>query len=422
MINIERLYDKEYAKQAVGNDAFFKSAESEKELGYTEIENGYVLPMKGINGGVADKEGQWVKNTGLHDYLGSSYEFEKGNAKESEETVIYFGALHGVWGHCITDCISRAWFLFSEEYEKKYKGCKIVYSPFEGFKWTQNFKELLELIGIEVEELTAVEEVTRYNKIIIPERSFYNDENGVRYFTKEYREIIKKITDGVKRSEDERYEKIYLTCTHFSRKQIGEEKLEKFFKKQGYSIIAPEEYSFKEQLAMFKRCEFLAATDGSAAHNSMFLNSGAQVIIIPRAYFWTEYQLALNYVNDCEVYYVDSTLSDYIPKREFRWVGPFYFFVSENLLSFFGEEAKDKRFWKKQLKDFKEYYLISASKNDPNKGVSPEYYDKITKKYLEKADIKKLPSKFLKLRNCVFAVKRKLKLKFKKKFLRRKIW
>ncbi len=420
MINIERLYDKEYAKRSVGNDAFFKSAESEKELGYTEIENGYVLPMKGINGGVADKEGQWVKNTGLHDYLGSSYEFEKGNAKESEETVIYFGALHGVWGHCITDCISRAWFLFSEEYEKKYKGCKIVYSPFEGFKWTQNFKELLELIGIEVEELTAVEEVTRYNKIIIPERSFYNDENGVRYFTKEYREIIKKITDGVKRSEDERYEKIYLTCTHFSRKQIGEEKLEKFFKKQGYSIIAPEEYSFKEQLAMFKRCEFLAATDGSAAHNALFLNKDSTAIMIPRAYYWTGYQRAVVQVSRSNLFYVDSSLSAYAFRKE-PWAGPFYFFVSENLLSFFGEEEKNKRFWKKQLKDFKEYYVMAKSREDFEKRTAPDYYVKVKDYYLQKANIKKMPSRFLKLRNRVNAVKRKFKVKFRKTFLKRKI-
>ena len=95
--------------------------------------------------------------------------------------------------------------------------------------------------------------------------------------------------------------------------------------------------------------------------------------------------------------------------------------MSENLLKYFGENDKPKRFWKKQLKDFKEYYMIIASKNDKNRVPTPVPYKEVAKYYLEKAGIKKMPKHFINIRNKFYALKRRLKIKFKKTFLKKKV-
>ena len=176
MVNIDYLYNKEYAIEKVGKETFFESPLVDKKLSYKVIENGYILPFVDLNGGVANEDGSYVENTGLHNYLGSGYEFDKSTAQVSNETIIYIGALHNVWGHNITDCISRFWFLFSKEYEKEFKNAKIVFSPYPTFKFSNNFKELLELLGVDYLELVRVNEITKFDKIIIPDRCFFNDE------------------------------------------------------------------------------------------------------------------------------------------------------------------------------------------------------------------------------------------------------
>lgn len=421
MVNIDYLYNKEYALEKVGKEAFFESPLVDKKLSYQVIENGYILPCKSLTGGVVDSSGEEIKDTALYNGLKSSYDFNKDNAEKIDETVIYIGAFCNVWGHNITDCISRLWFILDKELFGKFKKIKLAFSPFDDFKWNDNFKSVLQLLDINVDELICVNEVTQFSNVIIPDRCFYKVSANKVCFTKEYQLLIDRIKDKVESSIEKKFEKIYFTCSHFSYRHLGERKLEKFFKKRGYTIVAPEEYSFFEQISMLKKCKHLVTTDGSVTHNSIFMNDNATLTIIPRATFLTEHQIALNKINNLYVNYVDSSLSIYIPLDDkLRWLGPFYYFVSENLLKYFGESDNPKSFWKKQLKDFKEYYIMAKSNSDFSERVAPEFYQEVAKYYLEKAGIKKMPKHFINIRNKFYALKRRLKIKFKKTFLKRK--
>ena len=116
---------------------------------------------------------------------------------------------------------------------------------------------------------------------------------------------------------------MYFTYSRFSSdKQVGENKLEDFFTGLGYKIIAPERYSFEEQLNILANCEFFASTIGSCSHNIIFLPEGASVYLIPRAFYLTGYQVALGEVINLNIYYVDSSLSVLV-RRNNPWEGPF---------------------------------------------------------------------------------------------------
>lgn len=195
-------------------------------------------------------------------------------------------------------------------------------------------------------------------------------------FTKEYVSIIESIKKyGMEHFKKLDYSKVYYTYSHYSgTKQIGEEKLESFFKEHGYQIIAPEKYSFKEQLNILLNCTHFASTIGSCSHNIMFMKEGSNVVLIPRANYLTGYQVAIDSVTDLNVYYVSSDLSILV-NQSHPWDGPFYYYISDKLMSFFKCDSKQNKFNKDNLRDFRLYLRLGVNKtNNLMQCVYPDYY------------------------------------------------
>ena len=289
-----------------------------------------------------------------------------------------------IWGHCITDNLRRLWFLFSEEYKEKYASCKIVYLPMKGFSFSGSFAELLSVMGIPYERFRPVTRIPQFKTVIVPDECFFVGEGRKRFFTKEYRELIDRVRAYAEsHARPTGCEKLYFTYSHYKKgKQVGEEKLEAFFKEKGYRVIAPERYSFKEQLNLLWNCREFASTIGSCSHNVIFLQEGTRVTLIPRAYYLTEYQAALDQVYPLKLSFADASASLFVDRRN-PWTGPWYFFVTPELLRCFEDGRKtDQAFWNRQLNDFKKYRRIGLRNIEGKDIVAPEFYLKKSWEYL----------------------------------------
>ena len=387
MDNLDYLYNPDDAKGILGKNHFV-----DKKLGFQVIEHGTILPHKkmfngqsgkeGLGfGGIVDSNGRYIENTFIHYGCGGAYTPAPESMQCSSETVIYLDVLYRLWGHDITDHLSRVWFLKSNEFND-FKNCSWVYVPHgEGFYSLENkpnFRRLLEILGLDVEKIRPITQPTRFEKIILPDESFYGEKLGsdvFRRFTNEYRETIERVRYfALKNSSPVSSKKIYYF--HGKRAQIGEDRLAQYFKTKGYEIVSPEKLTLDEQLNLLINAESFASTLGSASHNSMFMRDGAEAIFIPRkSYGFTAYQDALNQVHPLNVNYVDASLSIFNVRNS----GPFCYIISEPLKRFFGD--KWKGYEEDDLKNFLQYVKYATSKGCEIRFIT-NYYKGILSEFM----------------------------------------
>lgn len=340
MISYDYLYKNDYYK--IKDSSF-----CDKELSYKEYDNAYVIPGKSsiiqeCFCGVVDEKMNCIQESQLHNELSNIKKIKNiCDYKYSNETVIFLGSWLDVWGHWLTDNIRRMWFLKNLTYKLKFSQCKLVYVCNSEFSFSNNVKQLFECLNIDPSKLIKINEVTKFSRVVIPDGCFFSDSNGDRFYTKEYLELIESIKNSelVNGSMDiPSKDKIYFTYRKFaSRKTIGEYSLESFFKKQGYEIICPEKLDFIIQVVYLRKCKCFASTIGSCSHNVIFTDENTEIILIPRANYLTGYQVAINDIikSRSNIHYIDSCLSIFANKER-PWIGPFFFYQSGNLLSYFG--------------------------------------------------------------------------------------
>ena len=133
MVNYDGLYNKEYFGDKINATSnHFSSQELYAEI----IEDGIILPHINYQtpatpsgmGGIIDSEGNFIAESYLTPSLKKIYSF-KNNIPYKNETVVYFGMVVNIWGHCLTDNIKRLWFFLDGSYKKYFKNCRIVYLP-----------------------------------------------------------------------------------------------------------------------------------------------------------------------------------------------------------------------------------------------------------------------------------------------------
>ena len=352
MTNLYYLYNKDTEENYFNMNRF-----SDEPLGFKVIESGTIIPNKRGKifldwwgtGGIFDSKGKFVEGS-----------FPTNTPKEkitkSAETVVYLGLFSPAWGHSLTVNLQYLWFLQSDAFKTEFKNCRLVYLPWSEGKGghvyiteKKSFVRLLEILGIDVFALQPITQPTRFDKIILPDRAFFNS-GGKKFFTAEYREMIDRVRDfALKNRTPTSSKKIYYL---YGRHQVGERRIADYFKSKGYEIILPEKLPLDEQLNVLINCESFASTLGSCSHNSLFLPDGAEAIFIPRApHVFTSYQQTIDQVHPLQVNYVDSSLSLFSGEH-----GPNCFIISRQLKSFFGDafdgyESDDFRVFLKYVKD-----------------------------------------------------------------------
>ena len=233
------------------------------------------------------------------------------------------------------------WFLQSEIFKNEFKNCPLIYIPCDGrlIEAQKDFGRLLEILGIDPNKIKPITQPTKFDKIILPEESFFSimDKNPwISKFTNEYRDTIDRIRYfAMKNRSPSSVKKIYFFYGH---KQLGEERIAEYFKSKGYTIITHKQRAdFDEELNLMINAESFAAPIGSCSHNSVFMRDGTETIFIPR-YFnaFTYYQQLLDQVHPQNTSYIDSTLSIFKISLD-----AYFFMISEQLTRFFGDTLKD---------------------------------------------------------------------------------
>lgn len=308
-----------------------------RELGFKIYRGAVVYPgvsRKGY-GGVADSTGKCIHNTSVFNGCRQYGVNTECPVVSSDESVVYLGMLYGCWGHCLTDCLQRFWVFGTKGVHPAVHGKKFVYAITD---WRaglpQSFYDLIAILGVSKEQLSPIEKPTRFNEVIIPDSCFYHNlETGHIEYTNEYVSLIDLLrvsASGVSR-------KVY-----FSRKDwagslsFGEERFESLFRARGYEIVYPEKLTFDEQRKLLAETKELVATEGSVAHNAIFMPKGSRVVILRKARYVNRYQSVVNEIAGLEPVYVDANMSHLLFIRSRPFIGPFFLYVNSRLASFLG--------------------------------------------------------------------------------------
>ena len=398
MVDFGLLYDKSIFQREIHEKHYVKRILSCKNIKNATILPCVELPTGESGGGIVDLNGTLISESTVHNGSHVAYKVEPDSIIKSNETVIYFGMLNGIWGHCITDCIKRAWFFSAKLYKEKYANYKVFYIAPKG-SFHRNFLSILEKLGIDIDSFIEITKPTEFSEVIIPDSSFYLDDNGIEHFTDEYRESIEIIKKSYKKDLEERNKKIYYSHRNVRgyNNDIGEEKIERYLEEQGFDIIHPEKFSVDEQLEMLSKCSIFVASDGSTSHNSVFLPEDAEVIIIPRSPYLTFHQLALNELYDGQkIYYIDATLS-ILCKGDRPTRGPFFYFVSPNLIKHIEnrEFVENDKWIKENFRDFEGYLRRGFYIENNRTFTAKSPYTELSMYYFNKYLFLKKPRKIL---------------------------
>lgn len=322
-----------------------------------------------IAGGIKSKDGNIVKGTGLNSFMEVLYDTDENEIDYLDEDVVYVGFLISCYGHVITDCIKHAWFVNSNQYQA-HKHKKMIYTVCGQVQpW---HKEIFSLAGIDLDKCCLISKPTRFRSVVVPQPSFIDMNEYSKptdsfyanpFYTKEYLDTIDHmVVEAQKRVQVKQVEKIF-----FSRKskdkerririeQYGENHVCKVVQKAGFTIIRPQDYTVAEQIALLHSCNVFMTTDGSIAHNAVFLKNAAQIVILRKILWVNAYSNTIVEARNLEACIIDCSLS-ILNRNDEIFFGPFFIYANNYLCEYLGVKSPIFPFrrFKKYLKSICEY-------------------------------------------------------------------
>ena len=284
---------------------------SDRELGAKTIDNGIILPANPNfkkRGGVCDGDFKFVagllrgaSSKGWGNIL-SGYVVERDQLEHSDEEVIFGGVMMGHFGHFISECLIRLWYVIEHPEMNNRIAFIVTVRGKKEFHYV-----LFELMGIPRERVVFVERPTQFKSVIVPDVSNFSHQ----YFTKEwllpYQTVAKNVTPG-------NVKKLYLTRTAFEGDRrpgihcFGEKYFEDYFTKKGYTVVSPERLPLKTQIELVIGADEIASTLGSLSHFSLFCKPGTKFIMLDRADNGVVgIQCLINEATDIDWYIVDAS-------------------------------------------------------------------------------------------------------------------
>ena len=159
----------------------------------------------------------------------------------------------------------------------------------------------LSAFGIPEERIIVITKPTQFKKIIIPDQSAVPLAVFLPYeFTDKYVQVFRHIK---KQITPAKHKKVYLSRSLAARKNVfGEEYFIDFFRKRGFKIINPEEYTMKEKAEIMYGADEVVTVDGTNAHLSIFCKPSVRLTILSRVYNgWSSAQQLINEVAGIQV-------------------------------------------------------------------------------------------------------------------------
>lgn len=312
------------------------------------IPRGVVLPQKQVDdgpmwglGGVCHEDGRfeplsaydggWATHGGIYEWQDEEYQ---------DCDVVYFGMLFNHWGHFLIDLMGRLWYYA----QGKARGVKLAYLGDEEPKG--NFLEIFELLGIGAQDFIHVTKPTRFRNVIVPEFPC----KSCVWYSDEYRGIFDTM---IRKVQQEGYcperlkdiRKVYFARTAFGKAkatEFGEDLIVRWMETNGFTSIAPESLSVRDQIYIWNRAEEIACLDGSIPMSIAFSNN-------PKLKLTVLHKTSLEHLNlelyllmrPCDVVLLDVWHEPYKKYPRNIGAGPF--------LLHMGEDAKEysrRRGWK----------------------------------------------------------------------------
>ncbi len=201
------------------------------------------------------------------------------------ESAYYGGIYFNHFGHFCLETLSRLWF-YKNLKESKYKVFFHKWGPGKRYTLLKWAIDILELLDIKEENIVFIEKKIFFKEIIVPEQII-----GIGKMLKSSPEFINGITEVIDQKINSdclflNYEKVYVSRTKLDITQgrfTAESALEEILTDNGFFIFHPQEYSFQEQLAIYKQAKILIFAEGSAAHTLIFLKDlKSEIFLINR--------------------------------------------------------------------------------------------------------------------------------------------
>ena len=315
-----------------------KSHLLKKHAKASTYENAYVLPLKALDpdeqtgtapegafkGGVCDSDLNFVaghiRNLKV---LESNYSCFKGYTPRKDEiitkneTVVFGGVLIPHFGHTITDCTVRLWYLVQHpDFDK----VVFVRRPQDKSNDYLLFK-FIALMGVDIDKVEIIDQPTRFAAVIVPDESFIPFSGYMPEFSLPFRKMRNNVDESP-------YEKIYLTRSAFVNRDskgakahhiVNESFFEQFFSKRGFEVISPEQYPFETQVSLIAGAKEIVTTVGTLSHLILFARDDAKITLLNRSGIITT-QIFINQACNYEPYYIDAANN---PLPTDHWRGPF---------------------------------------------------------------------------------------------------
>lgn len=318
---------------ATGHSHKFKG-----ELRYTIYDDAYVAPYYGWTksiGCIIDKSGCAIKDSECIEWKENAAFYNIDDCRSEHKNVIFLGFLLTGFGHSYTDDLRKLWFLKTDECRALIReGYELVYITSWNRPIPSTVLDVFSLAGLDFSAAKHVTQLTRYDRVVIPDNCFRATEYG-RVYCQEYEDLIECIKSSVPDSE-KRISKVYFSRTKFtagSKKEYGEKDIESVFRRLGYEIIIPEDHSVIEQIQMVRSCDCFAATEGSVSHLSLFCQANTRVAILCKANYLNFHQVMVNEFADLNTTYIEAHHSSRA-NAECPWWGPFYLCITHHLERF----------------------------------------------------------------------------------------
>ena len=391
---------------------YFKSIAEKTD----KVENAVVLPLKKrldkegkgfFLGGITDEKGKFFEPSAhIHDFktetgsLKKGYPFDPNTVFCDPGTVIYGGILFDHFGHFLTESVNRLWFVV----KNRNLSYPIVFIKEKNREVSSQIIEFFKLIGVEKERLLFIDVPTKFSKIIVPCQSsvFAN------YYSELFLVPYQVAAAGIKAKS---YERIYLSRRKFRTgiTIIGEEKLEKAFKANGFKVIYPERLGLSEQIAYIKGAKEMASVMGTATHLSLFADKGTKNIVLERSENIVDEQILINQAAGLDGYSI-SVCQNFLPVgHEFS---PLLLGITDHLGEFFNDRGfsfnqKDlNRVSDRAVQKFNHAFFARYSSNKYNgalTGIDPVYVRRI-KKYCSTAFLTLRQRLFMKRSDGMFRI------------------
>lgn len=285
------------------------------------LKRGIILPARKIDdvwaGGVCDRDFNFIAGFTRKETSGggfacvqSSYTVDRKKIIQLDEDVIFGGSLIGHFGHFISECWTRLWYVIQHPERKE----KILFITTTHGGYHSWFDDFFRLMGIDKERIIYVKKPVQCRSVTIPEQAHYVPEHlrdGLGSFTKEFLLPYQAIKSNVKASKVKR---LYLTQTEFEKSKgmkgshcFNEKYFEDFFAARGFEVIAPEKLPIDEQISLVMGADEIAATMGTLTHWAMFCKPTANFIILTRTHAPLPFQTFINEAFKANYFIIDAS-------------------------------------------------------------------------------------------------------------------